>query len=146
MPYNKTLYTSSNGAIDAGIIYDDTATKMQDEINAEVALDISGINSDISGINSDITDITNKKATITVPYAAWTGSGPYTQTVTISGATITANTKVDIQPNASVLEQMLADGVLAMFIENSSGVLTLKAFGGATTANVTLQVTYYETA
>lgn len=85
------------------------------------------------------------RASITVPYASWTGADPYTQTVTISGATITANTKVDIQTNATALAQLLDDGVTALFIENNNGALTLYAIGAATTADITVQVTYYET-
>lgn len=84
-------------------------------------------------------------ASVTIAYANWTGSGPYTQTVTISGATITANTKVDLQPDAAAIAQMFADGVTAIYISNTSGTLTAYAVGAATTADLTIQCTYYET-
>ena len=86
-----------------------------------------------------------KKASITIAYANWSGNGPYTQTVTISGATITENTKVDLQPDATALAQLISDGVTALYISNTSGTLTAYAIGAATTADITVQCTYYET-
>ena len=85
------------------------------------------------------------KGSITIAYANWSGNGPYTQAVTISGATITANTKVDLQPDATALAQLISDGVTALFISNTSGTLTAYAIGAATTADITVQCTYYET-
>jgi len=87
-----------------------------------------------------------KTASITIAYANWSGSNPYTQTITITGATITSNTKVDLQMDATAMAQLISDGVTAMFISNTSGTLTLYAIGAATTADITIQVTYYETA
>lgn len=100
-----------------------------------------------SATDYDVTwgEIGQHVSTLTIPYGSWTGSGPYTQIVTISGATITANTKVDVQPNATALAQLIADGVTAMFVENNNGVLTVYAIGAATTVDITVQVTYYET-
>ena len=86
-----------------------------------------------------------KKTTLTISYSAWSGSDPYTQTVTITGASITSKTKVDLQADATAIAQLISDGVKALFIENNSGTLTLYAIGAATTANITVQVTYYET-
>lgn len=83
--------------------------------------------------------------TITLAAANWSGSGPYTQTATISGATITANTKVDVQPDATAFAQMESDGVSVLYVDNAAGTLTAYALGAAPTANLTLQVTYYET-
>ena len=60
------------------------------------------------------------KASLTIPYASWTGADPYTQVVTISGATITSNTKVDIQADATAYAQIVNDGVSALFIENNN--------------------------
>ena len=58
----------------------------------------------------------------------WSGSSsPYTQTVTISG--ITTNSKVDLQPDAVVIQQMIDDGIVAMNIVNNNGVLTAYAVG-----------------
>lgn len=104
----------------------------------------------VTNLTADIKALTDaayipKKASISVPYTSWAGSGPYTQTVTISGATVTANTKVDVQPDATVCAQMLADSSSILFIENNNGTLTLNSIGAALTATVTIQVIYYET-
>lgn len=76
--------------------------------------------------------------------ANWTGSGPYTQTVTVTGVTVTADSKVDIQPDATAIMQLVSDGVYGLYIENNSGTLTAYAIGAAPTANLTVQVTIIE--
>ena len=90
-------------------------------------------------------DAAVSKGSVTISSSSWSGSGPYTQTVTISGATITANTKVDLQPDATALAQLISDGVTALYIENNNGTLTAYAIGAATSANITVQATWYET-
>lgn len=76
----------------------------------------------------------------------WTGSNPYTQTVTVTGASVTAKSIVNLQPTAANLAQMLSDGVSAFYVENNSGTLTLVAVGAETTAEMTIQCTVEETA
>ena len=88
--------------------------------------------------------ITPKTASITLAAANWTGSGPYTQTVTISGATITSNTLVDLRSDATAMAQLIADGTASLFIENNAGTLTAYAIGTAPTANLTIQCTLTE--
>jgi len=62
--------------------------------------------------------------------ATWTGSvSPYTQTVTVSGATVTINSKVDIQPSDTVIAQLISDGCNALYISNNNGTLTAHAVG-----------------
>ena len=76
--------------------------------------------------------------------ATWSGSGPYTQTVTVSGATVTANSKVDLQPNADQIAQLIEDGVQALYIANNNGTLTAYAVGAETSAAMTVQCTVTE--
>lgn len=75
---------------------------------------------------------------ITLPTASWTGSGPYTQTITISGGT--ANTKVDIMFNDTVYQQMVDDQVGYLAIANNSGTFTATASGGKLSADLSIQV------
>lgn len=120
------------------------ATKW-DEVTVGEELQDKASTSDLATLQTTVGGITPHKASLTIAYASWSGSDPYTQTITISGATITSNTKVDIQADSTALTQLVSDGVTAMFIENNNGTLTLYAIGAATTANITVQVTYYET-
>ena len=76
--------------------------------------------------------------------STWSGSGPYTQTVTVTGVTITANSLVDIRPDATALQQMIDDGCAAIYIDNNNGTLTAYAIGAATTVALTLSVAVTE--
>ena len=85
---------------------------------------------------------TTKKATVTLS-TDWVGdTSPYTQSVTISG--IKVNSKVDLQPDASVITQMAEDGTVALFIANEGGTLTANAVGEKTTVELTIQATITE--
>lgn len=68
----------------------------------------------------------------------------WTQTVTVSGATVTENSKVDLQPDTTVLAQMISDGTSAMYIENNAGTLTAHAIGTAPSVALTVQCTITE--
>lgn len=86
-----------------------------------------------------------KAGTVTLS-AAWSGEGPYTQTVTVSGAAVTAFSKVDLQPTAAQLAGLIADGVNALVIENNAGILTAYALGRAPSASLTVRCTVEEVA
>lgn len=82
-------------------------------------------------------------SSITLTAVGWTGSAsPYTQPVTITGST--AKTKVDLQPNAAALAQLISDEVAGMYIENNNGTLTAYAVGAKPSVNLTMQVTLTE--
>ena len=80
------------------------------------------------------------KFSLRLPTASWTGSDPYTQTVTIPNST--ANTKVDIQPSEELYDQLVADSVGYLAIKNVDGTLTAVAKGGKPSVKLTVQVTY----
>lgn len=75
--------------------------------------------------------------------SSWSGSGPYSQTVTVTGATVTANSKVDIQLTAAQISSLIAAGVTGLVIENNAGTLTAWAVGASPSA-MTVQVTVTE--
>lgn len=75
--------------------------------------------------------------------SSWSGSGPYSQTVTVTGATVTANSKVDVQLTAAQIASLIAAGVTGLVIENNAGTLTAWAVGASPSA-MTVQVTVTE--
>lgn len=98
-----------------------------------------------NGVTYDFKDSTARVHTDTITTTtSWSGNGPYTQTVTLTNYTATSNTKVDIQPSSTEIEQMVSDGVTAIYIVNNSGTLTAYAVGAAPSAAMTLQVTVTE--
>lgn len=86
-------------------------------------------------------------ASITFPLA-WnnSGSGYYTVTPTISGATISAASKIDLQPTQAQIMQLQSDGVTALYVENNNGSLTAYAVGSAPTTAMTMQCSLTGTA
>lgn len=77
--------------------------------------------------------------------AAWSGSGPYYQTVTVSGATVTANSKIDLQLTAAQISALITNETTSLLIENNNGTLTAWATGAAPSAAMTVQCTVEET-
>lgn len=74
--------------------------------------------------------------------STWSGSGPYTQTVFVTG--VTTASRVDLQPTAAQLAALQADGVMALTVENNNGTLTVYALGAAPSAAMTVQYTMTE--
>ena len=83
----------------------------------------------------------DQSATATVSTGtSWSGSDPYTSTVTVTGYTVTGKTMVSILPSNDVIAQMIEDGTTNIFITNNNGTLTASAIGAAPTEALTLQV------
>lgn len=75
---------------------------------------------------------------------SWSGSGPYTHAVSVTGYTLTASSKVDIQPDATAITALMDDGVAALYIVNNNRTLTAYAVGAMPTSSLTLQITIEE--
>ena len=78
--------------------------------------------------------------------ASWSGAGPYTQSVTVTGAAVTAHSRIDLQPTAAQLAALIADGVQALTVENDNGALTAWALGAAASAAMTVACSVTEVA
>ena len=83
-----------------------------------------------------------KYTSLTIPTSGWSGSGPWTRTVSITGGT--ASSMVDIQSSEAVINTMIESGTTALFIKNNNGVFTLVAMGAIPNAAITLQVSITE--
>lgn len=94
-----------------------------------------------------VTDCQKKiwTASLSLMAAGWTASDDdgdtayATQGVTITGGT--ATTKVDVQGNHAVFDQMLEDGTTNIYIVNDEGTFTAYAVGETPTADLAIQVT-----
>ena len=83
-----------------------------------------------------------KYTSLTIPTSGWSGSGPWTRTISITGGT--ASSMVDIQSSEAVINTMTESGTTALFIKNNNGVFTLVAMGAIPNAAITLQVSITE--
>lgn len=83
---------------------------------------------------------------ISMPTADWEGDGPWTQTVTVSGATVYSNSLISLQPDATAYAHMVSVGCAAIFITNNNGTLTATAVQQKPTSDLTVQCTVEETA
>ena len=57
---------------------------------------------------------------------------------------VNAKSKIDLQPDSVVLNQLINDGVSVLYVENNNGIFTVYAIGAKPTANLTIQVTITE--
>ena len=108
----------------------------------------NGTDYDIMYPRTLIEQVTNGQRQIIVASVSlgtsWTGAGPYTQVVTIDG--IDSDSKIDIQPDADVINKLMESGTTALYIVNDSGVATAVALGAAPTVALTIQCTITKTA
>ena len=96
---------------------------------------ISIVNNKISAVLYSITT--------TLTASGWSGTAsPYTQRVTVTGGKATS--QVNVQGDATAIQQMLDDGTNAIYIANNNGTFTAYAVGGKPTANLSIQMTVYD--
>lgn len=131
---NVLQYSATNKPTGADVPYDGTTSGLS-ATTAQGAID------ELAGEKQE----TIKGGMITFSNA-WLGSGPYTQTVTVTGATVTFASKVDIQLTAAQISSLIMDQVRGLVIENNLGTLTAYAVGAAPSGAMTVQCTVEEIA
>ena len=131
----KTFFLSAITPASIGAV-PDTRTVNGQALSSNVSLDAEDV-----GARSDDW-LPTQTGSISLS-ASWSGSGPYSQTVTVTGATVTANSKVDIQLTAAQISSLIAAGVTGLVIENNAGTLTAWAVGSPLSA-MTVQCTVEE--
>lgn len=102
-----------------------------------------------TALNSDLVLFFGNTITFSL---SWSGSGPYTQNVSLNTGYvwdgvivgITSKSRVSLEPTATQIAQLIADGVTALTIENNSGTLTAYALGAAPTTAMTIACTVME--
>ena len=108
----------------------------------------NGTDYDIMYPKTLIEQVTNGQRQIIVDTislgTSWTGAGPYTQVVTIDG--IDSDSKIDLQPDADVINKLMESGTTALYIVNDNGVATAVALGAAPNAALMIQCTITKTA
>lgn len=72
----------------------------------------------------------------------WTGEDPYAQAITIEG--VTAKSKIDLQPDAAAIAQLVEDKVQGLYVKNENSVCTAIAIGAAPSSSLTVQATVTE--
>lgn len=105
-------------------------------------LDETGLGKVFSIIKTNFEETAPKYTSLTIPTTGWSGSGPWTRTVSITGGT--ASSMVDIQSSDAVINTMIESGTSALFIKNDDGVFTLVAIDAIPNAEITFQVSITE--
>lgn len=77
----------------------------------------------------------------TIPASSWSNN---VQGLTLSNYTVTSNTKVDIEINDEVINQLSIDDCRGIYVANNNGVLTINALDNSPTSNITVQLVIYE--
>ena len=98
---------------------------------------------ELQAMTNTIANNQDAQGTITLT-TNWIGNGPYTQNVTVSGATVTATKRVTLTPSGAQLQQLLEDGVATLQTENNNGTITVYAIGNPPSVQMTIACTVSE--
>lgn len=124
---------------------DSIEEKLSDSDNVIKTKHITDGNVTEQKLSSDVINKINRVNAVysyTIPYANWDNN---VQTLTLPATyTVTSNTKVDIEGDDSVIDQLVIDDCAGLYVENDNGVLTLHAINNSPTANITVQLMAYE--
>lgn len=109
-------------------------------INSTNLVTSGGVYTRINAVLSS-TQVKIQNATVSLPAASWTGSGPYTQPVSIAGAT--AQSQINTSGSPAQIAAAQAAGYNVEFV-NASGTITAYAIGTKPAADLTVFVTITE--
>lgn len=86
----------------------------------------------------------SKYLPITLPTANWVADGDdWKQTITIASGT--ANTLVDLRGDKTTIKQMIEDNTSSIYVENIDGSFTVYAVGSKPSVDLTVYATINET-
>ena len=141
--FDNAPIQGSNNILSSGAIYEAIM-----DVHAEVEMDGTPTSGSAKAVSSGgvYIALASKqdriwKATLSLS-TTWSGSNPYTQTITLTGST--ANSMIELHPTLAQIQQFKADGVDAMWVENNNGTLTVYALGAKPTVALSLQCTVTE--
>lgn len=122
---------------------DDSNTLVRSKLSAEYADKLRyAEDGEMVEIAPEDIAMKSKLSQVALLASAWTGDGPYAQTIT--HPLIGPNTQIDIKASTDLLNRMEADGVLAIFVENNNGTATVRARGGKFGVDVVVSLTFTE--
>jgi hypothetical protein len=132
---DKVLSVSANGTVvpTANIVYVGPTEPEDPDVKV-------WINTSEEGVS--VVPVLPRITTITLSADGWAGSSElYSQQVEI--ATVTAASKIDLQPNAQQIVD-LQNAEISLMVENNGGVVTCYAIGNKPTVDYTMQVLIQE--
>lgn len=97
------------------------------------------------GVADAIAGATTMTTTLSIPASAWHGDDPYTASITVSGYSVTPDTRVDVACNYTTMNALTNMGVSAIYVENNAGTLTAYSLGAAPNTAISVNALLYET-